>query len=148
LTVEEANALIRKISNSIKTISLEEAASILKDQMSLAKDIFSLSSQFRQGDFANIVKLAETVDLEAIKSVLRKDASAMEAIFQTQANAAKSQIDEAKALIEAGRITIGENGETITREYTELELRQLAAFDLMLQYYDDLAFKNSLETLD
>jgi hypothetical protein len=144
VTVNEANEIYKKILTMVKTVSLEGAASILKEQMSLAKEIFSLASQFSQGDFSNLMKLAESYGLDAVKGVLKKDITTIEALFLEQAKAGRAAIEEAKALIEKQRTTIGQDGTITIRAYTDLELRQLAAFDFMLEYYDELSVQEQL----
>jgi TP901 family phage tail tape measure protein len=137
MTAEEGERMIINLSNKIKTLSLEDAASLLKDQMDLANSLFKLSSDLAKGDFSSFSKLVETYGLENTKAVLSKNTDQIEQFFDEQNQSAIEKINEAIEKIKGTARSLG-------RVLTEQEAMRIEAYEIMIEYYDVLATQEQL----
>jgi polyhydroxyalkanoate synthesis regulator phasin len=137
MTAEEGQRMILSLSNKIKTLSLEDAASLLKDQMDLANSLFKLSSDLSKGDFSSFSKLVETYGLSATKAVLSKNTDEIEKFFDKQNQNAIGKINEAIEKIRGTARALG-------RDLTEQEAMRIEAYEIMIDYYDILATQEQL----
>ena len=136
-TEDEIKRIILNVSNMIKTLSTKEVATMLKDQMDLAKKIFDLPNQIAKGDFSQFAELVEEYGLDATKAILSGDAAQLEKFFDAQNQKAIAQIDESIEKIHATAKALG-------RTLTDTEKQQIAALDLMRTYYSDIATEEQL----
>jgi TP901 family phage tail tape measure protein len=137
MTAEEGRRYIISLSNQIKTISLEDSATLLKEQMELSKEMFDLSNRLGQGDFSSFAKMVETFGLDTTKAVLSKNTEALEDFFEEQNNMAKDRLRESIARIKGTAFALG-------RDMTPQELAQVEAYEIMIDYYDKLAVREQL----
>jgi hypothetical protein len=137
MTAEEGQRMIISLSNKIKTLSIEDAASLLKDQMDLANSLFKLSSDLSKGDFSSFSKLVETYGLSATKAVLSKNTDEIEKFFDKQNQNAIGKINEAIEKIRGTARALG-------RDLTEQEAMRIEAYEIMIDYYDILATQEQL----
>jgi TP901 family phage tail tape measure protein len=137
MTAEQGQKMIINLSNKIKTLSIEDAASLLKDQMDLANSLFKLSSDLSKGDFSSFSKLVETYGLSATKAVLSKNTDQIEQFFDQQNQSAIEKINEAIEKIRGTARALG-------RDLTEQEAMRIEAYEIMIDYYDILATQEQL----
>jgi hypothetical protein len=136
-TEEEIDGIIMTVSRAIRTLTTQEVAGLLKDQMDLAKDIFDLPAQIAKGDFSKFAALVETYGLDATQGVLNGNEDALAAFFNTQNTQAIGQIDESI-------LKITETAKALGRELTDAEKNEIAALELMKGYYTEIATQQQL----
>lgn len=137
VSAEQADQLILEISNSIKTLSSEAVATLLKDQMDLSKKLFTIPEQISKGDFKNFTELIEKYGVEATKAIFSGGTDTLRQFFDAQNAEAIAQINESIALIERTAQSLG-------RDPTPIELQQIEALRLMRSFYEDLATEEQL----
>jgi polyhydroxyalkanoate synthesis regulator phasin len=143
MTLEQASQFVIELSNSIKTLSTDQVASLLKDQMELSKKLFTLPEQISKGDFTNFAELVEIYGIEGTRAIFSGNTKVLTQFFDAQNKKVTDQIKESIALIEKtteSRKIFG----TLTPEQIKANERQLEALGLMLQYYETLATAEQL----
>ena len=137
LSRTRANELILQLTNSIGTISFDEAGKKLKDQMSDVKKIFDLAGQMAKGDFSTFSEMVGKYGLEEVKKFLSKDIDDVRDIIKEKNQEAIIDIKERIAVIEGTADTLG-------RDTTDIEKEEIAALEILLKYYEQIAVEEAL----
>jgi hypothetical protein len=140
LTRTKANELILELSNSINTISFEDAGKKLKDQMDDVKKIFDLAGQMAKGDFSKFSEMVAEYGLEDVKKFLSKDIDDVLDVITEANQEAIVSINERIAVIEGTAATRGTTGTPLT----DIEKEEIAALEILLQYYEEIAVEEAL----
>ena len=137
LTAEEGAKLVVSLANKIKTLSLDDAAKMLKDQLDLVKEISGLANKISTGDFSTFAKLVETFGLDIAKDVLSKDTEALETFFEAQNSLIKDQIQESIEKIKGTALALG-------RAVNEAEAQQIQGLEYIILLYDTISVHEQL----
>jgi TP901 family phage tail tape measure protein len=137
LTRKRADELILLLSNSINTISFEDAGKKLKDQMDDVKKIFNLAGEMAKGDFSKFSEMVGKYGLENVKKFLSKDIDDIIDVIKEANQEAIIDIKERIAVIEG-------NADTLGRDTTDIEKEEIAALEILLQYYEQIAVEEAL----
>jgi TP901 family phage tail tape measure protein len=137
LTAEEGAKLVISLANKIKTLSLNDAAKMLKDQLDLIKEISGLANKISTGDFSTFAKLVETFGLDIAKDVLSKDTEALETFFEAQNSLIKDQIQESIKKIKGTALALG-------RAVNEAEAQQIQGLEYIILLYDTISVHEQL----
>jgi TP901 family phage tail tape measure protein len=141
MTLQQASEFIIELSNSIKTLSTDQVASLLKDQMELSKKLFTLPEQIAKGDFTNFAELVEVYGIEGTRAIFSGNTEVLTSFFNEQNKKVTDQIEESIALIrKTAEVRENFGGSALTR----VEQQQIEALQLMLDYYETLATAEQL----
>jgi TP901 family phage tail tape measure protein len=137
LTAEEGEKLVVSLANKIKTLSLDDAAKMLKDQLDLVKEISGLANKISTGDFSTFAKLVETFGLDIAKGVLSKDTEALEDFFEAQNSLIKDQIQESIEKIKGAAFAL-------ERLPNAIEQQQIQGLEYLIVLYDTISVHEQL----
>jgi TP901 family phage tail tape measure protein len=137
LTAEEGARLVVSLANKIKTLSLDDAAKMLKDQLDLVKEISGLANKISTGDFSTFAKLVETFGLDIAKGVLSKDTEALETFFEAQNSLIRDQIRESIKKIEGAAFALN-------RLPNAIEEQQILGLEYLIVLYDTISVHEQL----
>jgi TP901 family phage tail tape measure protein len=143
MTLEQASQFVVELSNSIKTLSTDQVASLLKDQMELSKKLFTLPEQISKGDFTSFAELVEVYGIEGTRAIFSGNTEVLTQFFDAQNKKVTDQIKESIALIEETSKSKALFG-TLTPEQKKFYDQQIEAHELMLEYYETLATAEQL----
>jgi hypothetical protein len=137
LTADEGVKLVVSLANKIKTLSLDDAAKMLKDQLNLVKEISGLANKISTGDFSTFAKLVETFGLDIAKDVLSKDTEALETFFEAQNSLIKDQIQESIEKIKGAALALN-------RLPNAIEQQQILGLEYLIILYDTISVHEQL----
>jgi TP901 family phage tail tape measure protein len=137
LSRRAADDLILELSNSIQTVSFENAGKLLKDQMDDVKKIFNLAGQMAKGDFSTFSEMVGKYGLEGVKKFLSKDIEDVKKLIEKENQKAIVSINERIAVIQGTALSL-------RRDLTDIEREEIAALEILLQYYKDIAIEEAL----
>ena len=137
MRVATGKEMILQLSQSIGTLSLETVAEDLKGQMADVKKIFDLASQMAKGDFSNFSEMVSKYGLENVKKFLSKDIDDVIDVITEANQRAINDINERIAVIRG-------TADALDRDPTDAELEEIAALEIILKYYEDIAVEEAL----